>query len=148
MDVYVPGEATRGRRPNYTLIFMHGGGYYISDKTKEERYIQPYLQRGVTVVNLNYRLKRGLPVATEDLTLALNFLQCALRKRVAADTLLGHRLLTHLEALAPDVEGAEHEDYHDKHDTEKRAVRGLLGGLCRGWLCYRRTGVLILFHTK
>jgi acetyl esterase/lipase len=75
MDVYVPGEASRGRRPNYTLVFMHGGGYYISDKTKEERYIQPYLQRGVTVVNLNYRLKRGIPVATEDLTLALNFLQ-------------------------------------------------------------------------
>ena len=74
MDVYVPGEASRGRRPNYTLVFMHGGGYYLSDKTKEERYIQPYLQRGVTVVNLNYRLKRGIPVATEDLTLALNFL--------------------------------------------------------------------------
>jgi acetyl esterase/lipase len=56
------------------LVFLHGGGYYLSDKTKEERYIQPYLQRGVTVVNLNYRLKRGIPVATEDLTLALNFL--------------------------------------------------------------------------
>ncbi|MBK6308236.1 MAG: alpha/beta hydrolase [Gemmatimonadetes bacterium] len=74
MDVYVPREASRPRRPKYTVVFLHGGGYYISDKTKEERYIRPYLQRGVTVVNLNYRLKRGIPVATEDLTLALNFL--------------------------------------------------------------------------
>lgn len=74
MDVYLPKNGSRPRRPTYTLVFLHGGGYYISDKTKEERYIRPYLQRGVTVVNLNYRLKRGIPVATEDLTLALNFL--------------------------------------------------------------------------
>ncbi len=74
MDVYFPREASRQRRPTYTLVFLHGGGYYVSDKTQEERYIQPYLQRGVAVVNLNYRLKRGIPVATEDLTLALNFL--------------------------------------------------------------------------
>ena len=74
MDVYLPRESSRPRRPTYTVVFLHGGGYYLSDKTKEERYIRPYLQRGVTVVNLNYRLKRGIPVATEDLTLALNFL--------------------------------------------------------------------------
>jgi acetyl esterase/lipase len=74
MDVYLPRETSRQRRPAYTLVFLHGGGYFVSDKTKEERYIQPYLQRGVAVVNLNYRLKRGIPVATEDLTLALNFL--------------------------------------------------------------------------
>ncbi|MBC7893773.1 MAG: alpha/beta hydrolase [Cytophagaceae bacterium] len=74
MDVYLPREASRPRRPTYTVVFLHGGGYYLSDKTREERYIRPYLQRGVAVVNLNYRLKRGIPVATEDLTLALNFL--------------------------------------------------------------------------
>lgn len=74
MDVYLPREASRQRRRGYTLVFLHGGGYYLSDKTREERYIQPYLQRGVTVVNLNYRLKRGIPVAVQDLTLALNFL--------------------------------------------------------------------------
>lgn len=74
MDVYVPREASRSRRPAYTVVFLHGGGYYLSDKAQEERYIRPYLQRGVAVVNLNYRLKRGIPVATEDLTLALNFL--------------------------------------------------------------------------
>ena len=74
MDVYRSAEGTKHRAKNYTVVFLHGGGYYLSDKAKEERYIQPYLKKGVTVVNLNYRLKRGIPVATEDLTLALNFL--------------------------------------------------------------------------
>ena len=73
LDVYLSREAPQ-RHHNYMVVFLHGGGYYLSDKAKEERYIQPYLKKGVTVVNLNYRLKRGIPMATEDLTRALNFL--------------------------------------------------------------------------
>ena len=74
-DVYRSADGAKRRANNYTVVFLHGGGYYLSDKAKEERYIQPYLKKGVAVVNLNYRLKRGIPVATEDLTLALNFLR-------------------------------------------------------------------------
>ena len=74
LDVYRSVDGPKRPAKNYTVVFLHGGGYYLSDKAKEERYIQPYLKKGVTVVNLNYRLKRGIPVATEDLTLALNFL--------------------------------------------------------------------------
>lgn len=74
LDLYQP-RAARGRHgPAYTVVFLHGGGYYLSDKTKEERYLQPYLRHGVAVVNLNYRLQRGIAVAAEDLPLALNFL--------------------------------------------------------------------------
>lgn len=47
----------------------------MSDKSNEERYIQPYLKKGFNVVNVNYRLKRGIPLATEDLTSVLNFLK-------------------------------------------------------------------------
>lgn len=75
MDVYLSADALKLKAKNYTIVFLHGGGYYLSDKTSEERYIQPYLQKGLNVVNLNYRLKRGIPLATEDLTYALNFLQ-------------------------------------------------------------------------
>ncbi|MGI4885590.1 MAG: alpha/beta hydrolase fold domain-containing protein [Janthinobacterium lividum] len=74
MDVYISREAKKLNRKNFTIIFLHGGGYYISDKAKEERYIRPYLKKGLNVVNMNYRLKRGIPVATEDLTSALNYL--------------------------------------------------------------------------
>ncbi|OGX82051.1 alpha/beta hydrolase [Hymenobacter coccineus] len=74
MDIYLSGEAKKLNSKNFTVIFLHGGGYYISDKSKEERYIRPYLKKGMNIVNLNYRIKRGVPVATEDLTNALNYL--------------------------------------------------------------------------
>ena len=74
MDIYIaPGANDLNKA--FTIVFLHGGGYYISDKTKEERYIKPYLERGFHVVNMNYRLKRGIAVSSEDLTLALNYLK-------------------------------------------------------------------------
>jgi acetyl esterase/lipase len=75
MDIYLSADAKKLKNKNYTIVFLHGGGYYISDKSREERYIQPYLKKGMNVVNMNYRLKRGIPVATEDLTYALNYLK-------------------------------------------------------------------------
>ena len=74
MDIYL-STVPNPEYVKYTVVFVHGGGFYVSDKTKEERYIRPYLEKGFNVVNLNYRLKRGVPVATEDLTIALNFLK-------------------------------------------------------------------------
>ncbi len=75
MDVYLSQNATSFGKRNYTIVFLHGGAYYLSDKSQEERYIEPYLKKGLNVVNLNYRLKRGIPLATSDLTNALNFLK-------------------------------------------------------------------------
>ncbi|NAS31566.1 alpha/beta hydrolase fold domain-containing protein [Flavobacteriaceae bacterium R38] len=75
MDIYLSKEATQLEDKNFTVVFLHGGGYYLSDKSREERYIQPYLKKGLNVVNMNYRLKKGIPIATEDLTIALNFLK-------------------------------------------------------------------------
>lgn len=74
MDIYLSKNPDRLGRKNYTIIFIHGGGYYVSDKKAEERYIQPYLRKGLNVVNLNYRLKKGIFTATEDLASALQFL--------------------------------------------------------------------------
>jgi acetyl esterase/lipase len=75
LDIYLSPTASKLKNKNYTVVFLHGGGYYISDKSREERYIQPYLKKGMNVVNMNYRIKRGVPIATEDLTYALNFLR-------------------------------------------------------------------------
>ena len=74
MDIYLSNDAKSFGKHNYTIIFLHGGGYYFSDKSKEERYIEPYLKKGLNVVNINYRLKQGVVIATADLTNALNFL--------------------------------------------------------------------------
>jgi acetyl esterase/lipase len=75
MDIYLSKEAKTYGKNNYTIVFLHGGAYYLSDKSAEERYIVPYLKKGLNVVNMNYRLKRGIPMATTDLTNALNYLQ-------------------------------------------------------------------------
>ncbi len=75
MDIYLSKQAGTYEKSNFTVVFLHGGGYYFSDKSQEERYIKPYLKKGLNIVNLNYRLKRGIPIATSDLTYALNFLQ-------------------------------------------------------------------------
>jgi acetyl esterase/lipase len=75
MDIYLSQKSKSYGKCNYTVVFIHGGGYYFSDKSQEERYIQPYQSKGLNVVNLNYRLKRGVPLATADLTHALNFLK-------------------------------------------------------------------------
>lgn len=75
MDIYLSKEAKSFGKKNYTIVFLHGGAYYLSDKSREERYIEPYLKKGLNVVNMNYRLTKGIPVATTDLTNALNFLK-------------------------------------------------------------------------
>ncbi|TXD51488.1 MULTISPECIES: alpha/beta hydrolase [unclassified Polaribacter] len=75
MDVYVSKEAATFGKRNYTILFLHGGGFYFSDKSEEEKYIEPYLKKGLNVINMNYRLKKGIPIATSDLTTALNFLK-------------------------------------------------------------------------
>jgi len=75
MDIYLSKDAKSYGKNNYTIVFLHGGGYYLSDKNAEEKYIEPYLKKGLNVVNMNYRLKKGIPIATTDLTNALNFLK-------------------------------------------------------------------------
>ena len=75
MDIYISEDAKKLGSKNFTIVFVHGGGYYVSDKSEEEKYIEPYLKKGLNVVNLNYRLKKGISIATEDLTNALNFLK-------------------------------------------------------------------------
>ena len=75
LDIYISKDASSYGKNNFTIVFLHGGAYYASDKSAEERYIEPYLKKGLNVVNMNYRLKRGISVATTDLTIALNFLK-------------------------------------------------------------------------
>ncbi|RNI29622.1 alpha/beta hydrolase [Rufibacter immobilis] len=75
MDMYISADAKNLGGENFTVVFLHGGAFYLSDKSLEEKYIQPYLSKGMHVVNVNYRLKQGIPKATEDLAIALNFLE-------------------------------------------------------------------------
>ena len=72
--IYISKVAGSLGLKNFTIVFIHGGAYWGSDKSAEERYIHLYLKNGYHVVNTNYRLKQGIPPATEDIKNALNFL--------------------------------------------------------------------------
>lgn len=74
MDIYTSRKSINNQKSIYTIIFIHGGAYFQSDKKDELRYITPYLEKGFDVVNINYRIKKGMFVATEDVVKALNFL--------------------------------------------------------------------------
>jgi acetyl esterase/lipase len=72
MDIYLSHMATSFGNRNYTVVFLNGGGYYFSDKSQEGRYIEPYIKKGLNVINLNYLLKRWVII---DLTRELKFLK-------------------------------------------------------------------------
>jgi acetyl esterase/lipase len=74
MDIYISNAGNKLASKEFTVIFIHGGAWYLSDKLDVQRYILPYLKKGINVVNMNFRLKKGIPIASEDLTNALNFL--------------------------------------------------------------------------
>lgn len=74
MDIHLARDATRRGGRNYTIVFLHGGGFSFGDKSENGRYVMPFLRDGMNVVNMSYRIRQGVAAATEDLTLALNHL--------------------------------------------------------------------------
>ncbi len=78
MDVYIHGQ--RVGEPTYfkpdtsarpTLVWIHGGGWIAGDKVGETPQLIPYLERGWTVYNLNYRQGPGTaPQAVDDVMCA------------------------------------------------------------------------------
>jgi acetyl esterase/lipase len=74
LDIHVASDAQRLGDRNYTIVFLHGGGFSFGDKSITGRYVTPFLEKGMNVVNMSYRIRQGVAVATEDLTNALNYL--------------------------------------------------------------------------
>ena len=72
LDLYLPRGVTA---PNRTLIFIHGGGWVGGSKEASTLWLVPYLERGWTVVNVEYRLGRVAlaPAAVEDCRCALRW---------------------------------------------------------------------------
>jgi acetyl esterase/lipase len=73
-DLYIARQPDGREGPAVTIVFSHGGGYYISDKSEEEHYIQPFLENGFDVVNINYRIGQGVFTANSDLAKFLRHL--------------------------------------------------------------------------
>jgi acetyl esterase/lipase len=73
-DLYISRRPDGRERPAVTIVFSHGGGYYLSDKSEEEHYIEPLLENGFDVVNTNYRIGQGVFTANRDLAKLLRHL--------------------------------------------------------------------------
>jgi acetyl esterase/lipase len=72
LDAYVrnnPGHTTP------TVIYIHGGGWVGGTKEAALMYITPYLEMGLSVINVEYRVARVslAPAAVQDCRLALRW---------------------------------------------------------------------------
>lgn len=127
LDVWYQHEV---KTPSPTLIYIHGGGWIFGTKESSVLEFLPFLEKGWTVVNVEYRMASSslAPAAVEDT-------RCALRWvfRNAAqwhfDTgkivLMGHSAGGHLSlitAMLPDGTGLDNQCY----GTEKLNVAAII----------------------
>lgn len=82
MDVYLHGSRVGepdyfavDRDPRPTLMWIHGGGWIAGDKAAQIHHLIPYLERGWTVYNVNYRQGPDTaPLAVDDVMCAYRFI--------------------------------------------------------------------------
>lgn len=73
LDIYSKRDASK---PTPTVIYIHGGGWISGSKEASVLAIAPYLEMGLNVVNVEYRLGRVArsPAAVEDCRCALHWI--------------------------------------------------------------------------
>ena len=66
-----------GDGPRPLLIYIHGGGWLTGDKSKKGPAFQPFLDRGISIAAINYRLtpENPLPAPVHDAARAIQFLR-------------------------------------------------------------------------
>lgn len=80
LDLYLNGTWTgepnffeRAPNPLPTLLFIHGGGWVVRDRSPEAWFL-PFVEHGWHVINMTYRLGPGTaPAAVDDAVCALNW---------------------------------------------------------------------------
>jgi acetyl esterase/lipase len=73
LDAYIRRDATG---PQPALIFIHGGGWVLGTKEASVMSLEPWLEMGWNVFNVEYRLAKVslAPAAVEDCLCALRFI--------------------------------------------------------------------------
>jgi arylformamidase len=66
-----------GAGPRPLLVYIHGGGWLTGDKSQKGPAIQPFLEQGISVAAINYRLapEHPLPAPVHDAARAIQFLR-------------------------------------------------------------------------
>lgn len=72
MDIIIPDKV----KDCPVLIFIHGGGWLVGDKTSHRRIGKVFAVQGYLVVNINYRLtpRYQFPVHLQDIAKAIYFI--------------------------------------------------------------------------
>ncbi len=123
LDLYLPRE---GDGPWPTLIFIHGGGWVGGSKEQSTLMLTPYLEMGMAVVNVEYRLARYslAPAAVADCRCALRWVHTNAERYgfdtsklvVTGNSAGGHLSLT--TGLMPKSAGFDYECTVGSPDTE------------------------------
>jgi hypothetical protein len=72
--IYLSAKAKNSGKNSFKIVFLQGEDYYLNAESQEKNNIEPYLKKGNHVVNLTYRLKKEVAIATSDSSYALTFL--------------------------------------------------------------------------
>jgi len=67
LDVYTRYD----RKPGPTIVYIHGGGWSSGSKEQYVLWFLPYLQLGMRLVSVEYRLTSAAPAAVKDCRCAL-----------------------------------------------------------------------------
>jgi len=65
----------QAKEPVPTVVYIHGGGWFFGDRTGAVPYMMPWIERGWSVVNAEYRMSPTslAPAAVEDARCALRW---------------------------------------------------------------------------
>ena len=75
LDLYLP--ASSGATPVPLVVLIHGGAFLLGDSNAENAYVPLFLQHGVAVASLNYRLmsEARYPAGAQDVKAAVRWLR-------------------------------------------------------------------------
>ncbi|MBI1355091.1 MAG: alpha/beta hydrolase fold domain-containing protein [Acidobacteria bacterium] len=127
LDLYLPRQ---GDGPWPTLIYIHGGGWVGGSKEGSTLMLMPYLQMGMAVVNVEYRLARFslAPAAVADCRCALRWIYANAKQYgfdtsklvVTGNSAGGHLALT--TGTMPKSAGFDYECTAGNPDTELKVA--------------------------
>jgi acetyl esterase/lipase len=127
LDVW---QRNGAKTPVPTLIYYHGGGWVLGDRTGVTLLLVPYLEMGWNVINVEYRMA-GVslaPAAVEDCRCALRWaIKNAKEYNIDTDriVLTGHSAGGHLSLIAGMLPEGTELDNHC-HGNEKLKVAAIV----------------------
>ena len=118
------------KTPSPTLVYIHGGGWVFGTKEGSVLQFLPFLEKGWTVVNVEYRMASSspAPAAVEDTRCALRWVFRNAQQwhfDTSKIVLMGHSAGGHLSLITgmlPDGTGLDNQCY----GTEKLSVAAII----------------------